>query len=332
LTVFTEVDYKLLQLMADGCFHSGTSLGEALGISRAAVWQRMQKLQAYDLSFDAVTGRGYRLARPLDLLDSDVIQAGLDPATRKMLGRLLILPLIDSTNSYLRECVPVDALGTVCLAECQSGGRGRLGRHWVSPFAANIYLSIAWRYAHGTARLAGFSLAVAVAVVRALQALGVTNAGIKWPNDILIGGRKLAGVLVEASGETHGPCRVVIGVGLNVRMPDKSASLIDQAWIDLEQCGIDVPRNAVAAQLICQLFAMAQEYTREGFEAFQTSWQQLDVANGKAILVREHDRETAGIGRGIDSMGLLLVEHAGEIRRYASGDISLRVGDETVIG
>lgn len=324
-SVFSDLDYKLLHLLADGRFHSGRSLGESFGISRAAIWQHIHTLQAMGFAVNAVPGRGYRLSSPLDLLSHNELLGQIGSVAGGLLGQLEIIPVISSTNTYLREHPPADSLVKVCLAEYQSGGRGRAGRSWVSPFASNLYLSLAWRFEHGTARLGGLSLAVSVAVVRAITELGVTEVGIKWPNDIYVAGKKLAGILIEASGEVEGPCELVIGLGINVKMPDESSALIDQPWTDITRCGIRVGRNVIAARLLEHLLIMTRDFTEFGFGYYRDEWQRHDLSLNQPVTLREFGRTIEGLARGIDQQGQLLLEHGGTINAYPSGDVSLRL-------
>jgi len=317
---------KLLSLMADGCFHSGTQLGKALGITRAAVWHHMQQLHTLGLHIDAISGKGYRLSRTLDLLDSAMILSEIQPSLRQAIGSLAILSCVDSTNNYLRERAIPERGVSICLAEHQSHGRGRMGRSWVSPFASNIYLSMAWQFEHGSERLAGFSLVVALAVVRALKRLGLDDAGIKWPNDVLWQQAKLAGVLIEASGEMHGPSRVILGLGLNVDMPVQTAADIDQPWTDLRQANIFAARSTIAAYLIEELIQIITRFGEQGFTCFREEWAEYDLCLNRHVrIILSADTHYQGIARGVDAAGLLLVEQSDGIKVHASGDVRLRI-------
>ena len=323
--MFSDLDLRLVQLLADGRFHSGCALGKLLGVSRAAVWQHIGHLRRAGLDVDAVSGRGYRLGRPIELLDRDLIHRQLDPNALALLAAIEIYPVLASTNSYLRSAVLPAKGVSACFAESQTAGRGRAGRSWVSPFASNLYLSIAWQFQYGTAKLAGLSLAVAVVLARALQHLGLDTVGIKWPNDLYVDGRKIAGILVEASGESHGPCSVVIGIGLNVLMDDKYADGIDQPWTDLHRCGLVHSRNTVAAAVLSRLLLLTRDFDRYGFSAFASEWQQLDLTRDRPVLIRDHERVLEGVARGVDEQGLLQLERDGRIESHASGDVSLRL-------
>ena len=190
----TPIRQTLITLLSDGQFHSGEQLGEQLGISRAAVSKHMAALKELGLDLFSLTGKGYRLAVPMALYDEAQLQA-LAP-----MAPVHCFPVIDSTNQYLLERVNQLSSGESCLAECQTAGRGRRGKPWVSPFGCQLILSMYWRLEQGMAAAMGLSLAVGVAVVQALESLGYPGVELKWPNDLYYQGRKLAGILVEMSG------------------------------------------------------------------------------------------------------------------------------------
>lgn len=318
--------HLLIEQLADGHFHSGESLGQALGITRAAIWKMVPRLEQLGLEIYAVSGKGYRLSEPFEPLNSQAVLAALPEPTRVQPSSIEVLREVDSTNRYLLQAaVGGAASGAVCLAEYQNSGRGRRGRHWASPYGGNIYLSMLWRFSDGTARLGGLSLAVAVALMRLLQELGIADAGIKWPNDILVNGKKLAGILLDVAGESNGPCHVVIGVGMNFRMSTNQAATIDQPWVDLRQLGVEQGRNFVAGRLLHHLLFALATYQEQGLAAFIAEWRRWDLVRDKAITIYHGNEGKQGIARGVDETGLLLVEHGEELRRYASGEVSLRI-------
>jgi BirA family transcriptional regulator, biotin operon repressor / biotin---[acetyl-CoA-carboxylase] ligase len=318
--------YSLIEQLSDGRFHSGEALGQALGVSRAAVWKMIPRLEELGLEVYAVSGKGYRLAAPFVPLDQRAMLQHLTVESRQHLAGIEVLRELDSTNRYLLQAAAGGAdSGTVCLAEYQYGGRGRRGRNWASPYGGNIYLSLLWRFIDGTAQLGGLSLAVAVALMRLLEELGIEKAGIKWPNDILVEGRKLAGILSDVAGESNGPCYVVIGIGMNFQMSKKQAADIGQPWVDLSQLGLHQERNEVAGRLIHHLFLMLDAYQQQGLNAFIDEWRQWDLVRDRPITIHHGDKGVEGVAMGIDEQGLLLVEHGGSIHRYASGEVSLRL-------
>lgn len=317
---------ELLALLADGRFHSGQALGAALGVSRAKVWLSLRVLQSYGVAVEAVKGRGYRLSAPLELLDASVIVARLTPAARAALGDLELFLTLDSSNAYLMQRGAQGlAGGSVCLAEHQSAGKGRRGREWVSPLGCNIYLSLLWRFSEGLTRLGGLSLAIGVAVIDGLKALGVDGLAIKWPNDIVSECGKAGGILLEVAGESNGPCYVVVGIGLNVNMPTSAMSALEQPWANISDHQGRPGRSEVAASLISHVFAALDEFPAGGLEALHGRWTQYDFVRDKEVNIHLHDRIVSGVARGIDRQGSLLVEHNGQIRTYSSGEVSLRL-------
>src|SRR5690606_26503292 len=245
----------LLRLGADPV--SGDVLARETGQTRAAVWKRIEGLREAGVAIDARAGRGYTLSAPVDLLDADTILLRLPEPVRADVCMLEVAWSLDSTSSELLRRDPPSAGVQVLLAERQTGGRGRRGRPWASPLAANLYLSVARRFDAGLARLGGLSLVAGVAVVEALHASGVAQARLKWPNDVVVADgarlRKLGGILVEGGGEHAAPARAVVGIGLNVRMPAQAGAGIDQPWTDLQALADPPPRSVLAAGLLARL-------------------------------------------------------------------------------
>lgn len=304
---------------------SGAELARELGITRSAVWKRIEALRAAGVEVQAQPGRGYALAQPLQLLDAATISAALSPAARAELEALAVLFETDSTNAAaLRE--PAPGRGSrAWLAERQTAGRGRRGREWASPLAAHVYLSLSRRFEGGVAALQGLGLAVAVAAVEALHSLGYSQVGLKWPNDLLADGRKLGGILVEVGGEAGGPLRVVVGLGLNVVMPAAAARGIDQPWCDLASLSGSPPsRPAVCVALLDALLPMLARFEREGLAPFQAGWARHDLLAGRAVRLAEGGRVHEGVAMGIAGDGALRLRHDDGERRYHAGEASLR--------
>lgn len=322
-----ESRLKLLEILADGRFRSGEALGLELGISRAAIWKQLRALRRWGVDIQAVRGQGYRLAYPLEFLHADTLRAHLSRAAQVAIPRVDIFTELDSTNTYLKALAQDGApSGTVCLAEMQRAGRGRLGRVWVSPFASNLYLSLLWRFAAGPASLAGLSLVAGVALVRALKDFVPEGLGLKWPNDVQWQGRKVAGVLIEMAGESAGPSHAVIGIGVNVRMPDASAAEIGQPWTDLVRCLGEPPsRNVLAAAILESLIETLRVFESEGLPPFLDAWREHDVVAGKSVQLHLPNGMITGEAQGIDANGALVLRIGDELRRFASGEISLRM-------
>jgi len=319
-------DAQILAMLADGQFHSGQELAGQLDLSRSGVWKIIQNLQSKGVEVFAVQGKGYRLSQPVELLSKAHIQSEVASRIIDFSGDISVLWETESTNQYLSQWGTKGAVsGTTCLAERQSEGRGRRGRTWVSPLGGNIYLSQLWRFASGPAQLSGLSLAAAVAVVRVIHRCGATGAGLKWPNDILVDGQKLAGILLEINGESNGPSNVIVGIGVNVRLPESSLQEIDQPVTSLEAVlGRTINRNQFVAQLVCELLEIYQGFSEHGFSAFMEQWRDLDVYLNQKINLSLPTGNISGINRGVDNSGALQVEHSGQVYSYQSGELSLR--------
>lgn len=322
-----ESRLKLLEILADGRFRSGEALGASLGVSRAAVWKQLRTLKRLGLEIQAVRGRGYRIAYPIEFLHADTLRSRLPASVQAAIPSLEIFTELDSTNTYLKTRAQEGApCGAVCLAETQRAGRGRLGRIWVSPFACNLYLSLMWRFAAGPAALAGLSLVAGVALVQALKNFMPQGLGLKWPNDVQWQGRKLAGVLIEIAGESAGPSHAVIGIGINVRMPDAAAQEIGQPWTDLARSLGETPsRNTLAAAVLESQIESLRIFEREGLAPFQEAWREHDVMAGKSVQLHLPTGVIHGKAQGIDDSGALMLLVGDELRRFASGEISLRM-------
>lgn len=319
----TPTRQRLLQLLADGEFHSGVELGEVLGTSRTAVWKALAGLDDLGLTIERVPRRGYRIPGGIDLHDAGVIRAALSASARALLDDLRVLAVVDSTNEVLKATAGLPpGRGACCLAEWQTGGRGRLGRRWISPFASNLYLSVAWDFDGGIAVLEGLSLAVGVAVRRALLRLGVAGVQLKWPNDLLRDRAKLGGILVEVTGDPEGRCRAIVGIGINVAMPAAAAAAIGQPWRDLSDLG--VRRDALAAAILDQLLPLLCEFPDRGFGGYRDEWEAAHVHGGRRVVLSAGNQRVEGIARGVNERGALGLECAEGLRWFSGGEVSLR--------
>jgi BirA family transcriptional regulator, biotin operon repressor / biotin---[acetyl-CoA-carboxylase] ligase len=317
----------LLEALAGGDAVSGATLARTAGVTRAAVWKQIEALRLKGVPVEAKVGGGYRLPWPTELLDAPRIRGGLSPAALADVGMIEVHWDIDSTSSELARRIPVlDDLAFV-MAETQSAGRGRRGRTWLSPPGMNLYLSVLKRFDAGFASLSGLSLAVGVMLIRALDELGIRTAGLKWPNDVLAGNAKLAGILVELSGEYSGPCAAIIGVGLNIRLPDSLHERADQPITDLASLSGGQPpgRNRVAAAVVASLSEGLRSFERHGFAAFATEYGANDLLQGQPLRVIDPRGEYNATGEGVDERGALCVRRAtGELVIVDSAEISVR--------
>lgn len=329
--LLSERHRLLIRALADGRTASGNALAHALGISRTAVWNGIRFLQAIGLSIDAVPGAGYRLQQPLELLDAAAIRQLLTPGAAQWLGHFELHDIVGSTNSALRaQARQGVASGSVCLAEMQTAGRGRMGRTWLSPFAGNIYLSVLWHFP-SPAALEGLSLAVGALIVRVLRQAGAAGVEVKWPNDLLWQERKLGGVLIELSGEINGQCAAIIGIGINCFLPRTLLGQIDQPAVDLAHIpGLaGVSRNRLVAGLLNETLPALAEFAVSGFDAYREEWRRYHAHEGRNVRL-EVGPGNAIHGRvaGVDQAGALLLEDSdGLLRAFTSGDVSLRLED-----
>ncbi|MDH5190541.1 MAG: bifunctional biotin--[acetyl-CoA-carboxylase] ligase/biotin operon repressor BirA [Gammaproteobacteria bacterium] len=317
---------QLLRILADGQFHSGEVLGSELGISRSAVWKILKTLPEIGLDVQAVPRRGYRLSAPLELLDREKILTSSSLASSPLLSELEIHENIDSTNRLMMQRAREGSnSGHVCLAEQQQEGKGRRGRQWISPFGSNVYLSFLWRFTEGAPdALSTLSLVAGVTTARVIENFGLTGVGMKWPNDILLDGRKLGGILLEFAGEHSGPCYIVSGIGVNYSMPTEAGIEIDQPWTDICSHSNAISRNHFTATLIEALLLAYDKFQAKGFEPFMADWQRLDLCRGQTVVLQVQDGHIIGRAEGIDEQGALLLKTEDGVRRFSSGEVSLR--------
>jgi BirA family biotin operon repressor/biotin-[acetyl-CoA-carboxylase] ligase len=319
---------EVLQLLQDGQFHSGESIGSLLGVSRAAVWKRLQHLESdLGLEIHRVRGRGYRLASPLSLLN----ELAICEASRCAGWSAQVLESLDSTNAEtLRRLAGSAEAPLLVVAEKQENGRGRRGRTWVSPFAENLYYSLGLRIEGATFPLDGLSLSVGLAVLRTLQELGCADVGLKWPNDLLVSGRKIAGVLLELAGDPSSAYQVAIGIGINVNMLPGGSAVIDQPWTSLrEQLGRMVDRTELALSLGRWLRHYLELHGRDGFGSLRDQWESGHLWQGKEVSLLAGPQRIDGVVVGVDRMGALRLDVAGQERQFSGGELSLRLRDDS---
>lgn len=320
---------RVVNLLADGEVHSGEELGQALGVSRTAVWKQLKKLEDLGIRLRSVKGRGYQLEKGVELLESPLIRKHMSATALRLLGELDVCGSIDSTNTRaLERAKSGEARGLVCLAEHQTAGRGRRGRQWVSPYGRNVYLSLVWEFSTGAAAMEGLSLAVGVAMVRALGANGVEGVQLKWPNDVLWQEKKLAGVLLEMTGDAAGLCQVVIGIGVNVGMLASEAEAIDQEWVSLNAINGEVSRNKLVADLLNSLLPLLVNYQQDGFGSLRKEWEQLDCFGDREVEIRVGDKVTYGQVTGVSDTGALRLKTADGEKLIYGGEASLRKSTE----
>ena len=320
---------KVFAALADDEFHSGEQLAETLGVSRGAIWKAVESLRELGATLHAVRNRGYRLRSGSDALDSSQIKSLLPPPVRSNVRSVDVAWTVDSTNSALLAR-PNPPFGTceVMLAEYQTAGRGRRGRAWLAPPGGSICLSLCWAFREVPQDLGALGLVVGVCALRALREAGLENVKLKWPNDLVVEARKLGGILIELRAESDGPAYVVIGIGLNVALGAKLSEAIGETGvsaIDLVTAGLERPsRNALAAALITQFVQGLLVFEKEGLRPFADEWRTADALHGRQIDVHTLEGVARGLARGIDLHGALVVETPKGVRRFISGDVTVR--------
>jgi BirA family biotin operon repressor/biotin-[acetyl-CoA-carboxylase] ligase len=313
--------FAVLHALADGKFHSGEAIAHELGCSRTLIWQAVHTIQTeFGLPVFSVRGQGYRLAQPFDGLDVASIRAGLSPDSSEV-WTIAVADMVDSTNTQLLSRANSDGLhGLVLATEMQSAGRGRLGRRWQASLGDCLMFSLLWRFERGLAGLAGLSLAVGLALARVLRQCGAP-VELKWPNDVLLHGRKMAGILIELSGDALGPTAVVIGIGINLREPKG----VDQAVSALSSCGIELSRNQLLAALLNELHTVLQTFNSHGFAPFAADWMAVSAHHDQPVrLSFSHGAPIEGVARGVADNGALLVDTAQGRQTFHIGEVSLR--------
>lgn len=319
---------RVFAQLADGNFHSGQALAESLGVSRGAIWKAVRALRVAGMGVHAVPNRGYRLAQAGEPLSAQAILAHLPAPARAVVRRLQTLWRTDSTNTVLLERPnPPFGLTEIVLAEHQSAGRGRRGRAWLAPPGGAICLSLSWAFREVPADLGALGLAVGVCALRALREVGLSGATLKWPNDVLVAGRKLGGILIELRAESAGPACVVIGIGLNAALGEELLRRIATMGLpatDLASAGVSASRNSVAAALVTQVLQGLQEFERAALRPFIDEWRIADALRGAHVDVQTAAGTVRGVARGIDLHGALLLETPRGVSRFISGEVTVR--------
>lgn len=315
---------EILQRLVAGPV-SGDALARDAGLTRAAMWKRVRALREAGVEIDAQAGRGYALRNPVELLQAEAILDELPARLRAGIAAFDLAWSLDSTNSeLLRREAPASGIA-VLMAERQTGGRGRRGKTWASPLAAHLYLSVSRQFSGGLARLGGLSLVAGVAAAEALHECGYPDVRLKWPNDLVVGERKLGGLLVEGGGEHAGPVRAVIGLGINVRMPEAVAATIDQPWTDL--AGLQGPapsRNRTAAILLAHLVPALDQFDAQGLAPFLIRYARIDALVGRTVAIQLGHTVQSGIALGVAGDGALRVDIEGKERLFHAGEVSVR--------
>ena len=326
----------LLNVLADGEFHSGQHLAEQIGISRTAIWKLVAKLQSWDIEIYSVKGKGYKIPDGLNLIDKSKLDSLVENKL-KHFPQIDLLTTIDSTSTYISnkwdESVEsrngqnknFTSSGRVCIAEHQSKGRGRKGNQWISPFGANLYFSIGIELPVGLSVLGGLSLAIGIGLTEAINKITAKKVKLKWPNDLLCENQKLAGILVEASGDSNDTSFINIGIGINWDMPEKFSKEINQPWINLlEISSKNIDKTTLTANLLIELDQTIDQFIHQGFDAFSKKWGKNSAFIDQTITIKTHNGNIDGIEKGIDKNGAIVVITSHGEKTFYSGEVSLR--------
>ncbi|MEW2741821.1 bifunctional biotin--[acetyl-CoA-carboxylase] ligase/biotin operon repressor BirA [Providencia sp. PROV130] len=318
----TNIPLQLIDILADAQVHSGEQLGEQLGMTRSAINKHIKTLRSWGLNIETIAGKGYKLPYQINLLSEEAIKKQVDDVN------IIVEPVIDSTNQYMLERIAELKSGDTCLAEYQSAGRGRRGRQWISPFGCNLYLSMYWRLEQGPAAAVGLSLVVGIVIAEVLNRISQEKVKVKWPNDLYMNDKKLAGILVELTGKTGDAAHIIIGVGINIGMNNnniESSKSITQEWSSLRDEVENIERNELSANIIKSLRESLVIFENEGLKPFLERWFKLDNFLNRSVKLLIGNDIITGIERGVNDQGaLLLQKDNGEIIPYIGGEISLR--------
>ncbi|EML1938126.1 MULTISPECIES: bifunctional biotin--[acetyl-CoA-carboxylase] ligase/biotin operon repressor BirA [Providencia] len=321
----TSIPLQLIELLSDAQIHSGQQLGDKIGMTRAGINKHIKTLRSWGIQVQTITGKGYKLPYSVNLLNGEVIRKQVQGS------HVIVEPVIDSTNQYMLDRIPGLQSGDTCLAEYQSAGRGRRGRQWVSPFGCNLYLSMYWKLDQGPAAAVGLSLVVGIVIAKTLNKISKGKVKVKWPNDLYLNDKKLAGILVELTGKTGDAAHIIIGIGINIGMEKKNIDKeksINQEWASLVDEVENIERNELSASIINALKEALILFEKEGLAPFLESWFELDNFLGRKVKLLIGDKIITGIEKGIDQQGALLLQHDnGDIIPYIGGEISLRANE-----
>lgn len=316
--------FSVLKLLSAQDFRSGEEISRALGLSRASVHNLVERARALGVEIHAVRGRGYRLAESYSWLDGERLA---DARSRGF--QVQLHEEVTSTNSLLLGLAQRgQGHKSVLAAEWQSGGRGRRGRTWHAVPGGGLTFSLLWRFNRPLTALSGLSLAIGVALARGLRGLGLAGVGLKWPNDVLVDGAKLAGILIETHGDMLSAASAVIGIGVNVRSRPQELDPGAQGAVAVEEVlGRAFDRNDLLLRLLAELDDVLKTFDALGFAPFRDEWQGLHVWQGKPVRVLGGPGPLEGTALGVDAAGVLLVAAADGVRAIHSGEVSLRAGE-----
>lgn len=322
----SNLTFPILQRLADGQFHSGQDLAQQFKVTRATIWNAIKHAETLGITIFSVRGRGYKLPQAIEFLDKNLVLSTI--GEQREWFNLIVLDEVNSTNTYLMQQKNMPH-ATCVAAHIQSKGKGRRGRTWVSQLGASLTFSLLWRFQCGAAALSGLSLAVGVALIRALASFGLNDAQLKWPNDVLVNSKKLAGILIELQGDLEGPSAAVIGVGINLNLPKNVLDSIDQPAVDLFNASHQsINQNALLGVLLKHLADVLSRFEQHGFIGLRDEWLTYHAYQNKPVrMLLPNGTDVKGHVQGVAEDGILLVETALGLQRFSAGEISLRANE-----
>ena len=321
--------FEILEFLADGKFHSGEIMAKHFDVSRVSIWNAIAKAEDVGVKIFSVRGKGYKLQKPISLLNEKIIKNAI--GAEGSWFNIKVLDSVDSTNNYLSKAASSGyPHASVVAANIQTQGKGRRGRQWQSALGESLIFSFLWRFTQGASGLSGLSLAVGVAIIRGLKKINITTALLKWPNDILIFDegvyKKLAGILIELQGDTDGQSAAIIGVGLNLNISKLQLEKIDQPATDIHNLLSEkIDSNFFMAIIIKELAQVLATFESEQFKPFKDEWLSYHAFQDKLINITLGNSQIIN-GKAIDisDTGALIVSTDEGSKSFASGEVSIR--------
>jgi len=320
--------FKIIDVLADGKFHSGEILANQFKVSRVSIWNAISEAEQFGIEIHSVRGKGYKLTHAVELLDESSIKRAIGEQANFF--NIEVMDTTTSTNSVMMQRASEGLPHASCIAtNIQTAGKGRRGRKWVSELGENLTFSFLWRFNQGAAMLSGLSLVVGIALIRTFKQLGINHALLKWPNDVLIfhekAYKKLAGILIELQGDMDGQSLAVIGIGINLNISKKQIKKIDQPAIDLQTIIQESmnPNNLIAL-IIKELARVLSEFELNGFSSLKEEWVMSHAFHEKVISITKGDGQNL-IGKVIDISAegsLILQTNQGQLN-FSSGEVVL---------
>ena len=324
--------FQILEYLSDGKFHSGEMMAKHFNVSRVTIWNAIAKAEDEGIKIFSVRGKGYKLQQSISLLNEQLIKNAMGEDGGWF--NIKVLDSIDSTNTYLSKVVSSGyPHASVVAANLQTQGKGRRGRQWQSALGESLTFSFLWRFTQGAAGLSGLSLAVGIALIRALKKINITNALLQWPNDVLILDegvyKKLAGILIELQGDTDGQSAAIIGIGINLNISKSQLEKIDQPAIDIKNLtSEDVDSNVFMAVIIKELASVLSSFESDQFKSFKDEWLSHHAFQEKLIkIMLGNSQIISGKAVDISDTGALIIDTDEGIKSFASGEVSIRSVD-----